>query len=75
MDIANGKNVDSRKSGKRMNHAKVEITASQASVNSAVNAGSDYLLKSMNSRTAKAVVRATRQLFSFTFGLISRFWG
>ena len=68
------KNSKSSKSNRRINHAKIAITASQASLDSAVSAGSEYLLKGIGSRTAKAVVHSTRQLFSFTFGLISKLW-
>ena len=59
---------------KRISLSKTAITASQASINSAVTAGTDRLLKSTSSRMAKAVVHSTRQLFFFTFGLISKFW-
>ena len=68
------------RSNKNNNHSKcislskTAITASQASINSAVTAGTDRLLKSTSSRMAKAVVHSTRQLFFFTFGLISKFW-
>ena len=62
------------KTNKRVNYTKTAITASKASINSAVTAGTDRLLKSTSSRTAKAVVHSTRQLFSFTFGLISKLW-
>ena len=62
------------KTNKRVNYTKTAITASQASINSAVTAGTDRLLKSTSSRMAKAVVHSTRQLFFFTFGLISKFW-
>ena len=59
---------------KRISLSKTAITASQASINSAVTAGTDRLLKSTSSRMAKAVVHSTRQLFFFTFGLIRKFW-
>ena len=59
---------------KRISLSKTAITASQTSINSAVTAGTNRLLKSTSSRTAKAVVHSTRQLFFFTFGLISKFW-
>lgn len=59
---------------KRISLSKTAITASKASINSAVTAGTDRLLKSTSSRMAKAVVHSTRQLFFFTFGLISKFW-
>lgn len=62
------------KTNKRVNYTKTAITASKASINSAVTAGTDRLLKSTSSRMAKAVVHSTRQLFFFTFGLISKFW-
>ena len=72
--IESSKNSKSSKSNRRINHAKIAITASQASLDSAASAGSEYLLKGIGSRTAKAVVHSTRQLFSFTFGLISKLW-
>ena len=62
------------KTNKRVNYTKTAITASKASINSAVTAGTDRFLKSTSSRMAKAVVHSTRQLFFFTFGLISKFW-
>ena len=62
------------KTNKRVNYTKTAITASKASINSAVTAGTDRLLKSTSSRMAKAVVHSTRQLFFFTFGLIRKFW-